>query len=168
MSRLIKEVHYFISDDKEHDTLYVQHCFMLLWEHMKQLGYFPFQHIVKSMVLCGSIPIFDFLHSPTFKLLIDLELFCFRPWERGSGCCRSIMQARNPQGTSEARWIKASECSWGGVILEGTGKETSCFTYQKLWRRFIGNLKLVTSTSLVIIVVTQSRAAEACIKWDQC
>jgi hypothetical protein len=29
-------------------------------------------------------------------------------------------------------------------------------------------LKLVISTSLVIIVVTQSRAAEACIKWDQC
>lgn len=46
MSRLIKEVHYFISNDNEHDTLNVQHCFMLLWEHMKQLGYFPFQHIV--------------------------------------------------------------------------------------------------------------------------
>jgi hypothetical protein len=48
MSRLIKEVDYFISDDKDNDTLHVQHCFMLLWEHMKQLGYFPFQHIVLS------------------------------------------------------------------------------------------------------------------------
>ena len=28
-SRLIKDVHYFVSNDTSHDTLYVQHAFML-------------------------------------------------------------------------------------------------------------------------------------------
>ena len=32
---LLKEIHYYVSDDKIHDSLYVQHAFMLNWEHMK-------------------------------------------------------------------------------------------------------------------------------------
>jgi hypothetical protein len=47
-SKLLKEVHYFISDDKEHDMLYVQHCFMFFWEHTKQLGCFPLEHFIWS------------------------------------------------------------------------------------------------------------------------
>jgi len=47
-SKLFKEIHYLISDDKEHDTLYVQHCFMFFWEHTKQLGCFPLEHFIWS------------------------------------------------------------------------------------------------------------------------
>jgi hypothetical protein len=122
------------------------------------------------LVLCGLILIFDFLHSPTFMLLIDLELFCFWPWEGEIGWCRSIMQVRNSKGTSEAKWIKALECSWGGVILERTSRKTSCFTYQcqkNYEEGFLGTWNW-WSTNLVVIVITQSRAIEACIMWDQC
>jgi hypothetical protein len=29
--KIIKEKHFYILDDKEHDTLFVQHCFMMHW-----------------------------------------------------------------------------------------------------------------------------------------
>ena len=29
--RIIKEQYYWISDDSEHDTLFVQHCFRIHW-----------------------------------------------------------------------------------------------------------------------------------------
>jgi hypothetical protein len=29
--KVIKDAHFYISDDKEHDTLFVQHCFLLHW-----------------------------------------------------------------------------------------------------------------------------------------
>jgi hypothetical protein len=32
-SGLIKEIHYFVLDDMNHDTLFVQHVFMLHWSH---------------------------------------------------------------------------------------------------------------------------------------
>jgi hypothetical protein len=47
-SRLLKDVHYFVSNDTSHDTLYVQHSFMLLWEFLKGQGCFPSHHIVWS------------------------------------------------------------------------------------------------------------------------
>jgi hypothetical protein len=31
-SRIVKEVHYYISDKKEHDTLFVQNAFKLNWQ----------------------------------------------------------------------------------------------------------------------------------------
>jgi hypothetical protein len=31
-SNILKEVHYYILDEKKHDTLYVQHAFKLNWE----------------------------------------------------------------------------------------------------------------------------------------
>ena len=33
-----KVIHFFISDDKQHDTLFVQHCFTLHWQWLKNLG----------------------------------------------------------------------------------------------------------------------------------
>jgi hypothetical protein len=45
-SRLLKDVHYFVSDDTSPDTLYLQHAFMLQWEFLIGQGYYPTHHIV--------------------------------------------------------------------------------------------------------------------------
>ena len=45
---LLKEIHYYLSDDRTHDSLYVQHCLMLNWEHVKEQGFTPINHIVWS------------------------------------------------------------------------------------------------------------------------
>jgi hypothetical protein len=45
-SRVVKEVHYYVSDDIMHDTLFVQHAFMLHWHHLKHEGSFPKVHYV--------------------------------------------------------------------------------------------------------------------------
>jgi hypothetical protein len=47
-SRLLKDVHYFVSDDTSHDTMYVQHAFMLQWGFLRAQGCFPTHHIVWS------------------------------------------------------------------------------------------------------------------------
>jgi hypothetical protein len=33
-SPLFKEIHYYVSDDTSHDSLFVQHAFMLHWEFL--------------------------------------------------------------------------------------------------------------------------------------
>jgi hypothetical protein len=45
-SKLLKDIHYFISDEKLHDTAYVQYSFMLHWDHLKGQGCFPKHHVV--------------------------------------------------------------------------------------------------------------------------
>jgi hypothetical protein len=30
-SRILKEVHYYVSNEKEHDTFFIQHAFKLHW-----------------------------------------------------------------------------------------------------------------------------------------
>jgi hypothetical protein len=45
---LLKEFHYYVSDDKTHDSLFVQHCFMLNWDDVKSQGFMPENHIVWS------------------------------------------------------------------------------------------------------------------------
>jgi hypothetical protein len=45
---LKKEVHYYISDDRTHDSLFVQHCFLLNWQHVVEGGFTPRNHIVWS------------------------------------------------------------------------------------------------------------------------
>ncbi len=37
---ILKEVHYYISDEKEHDTLYVQHAFKLNGKFLRDKGCF--------------------------------------------------------------------------------------------------------------------------------
>jgi hypothetical protein len=44
-SSLIKEVHYFVLYDTSHDTLFVQHVFMLHWSHLQSQGCIPSNHI---------------------------------------------------------------------------------------------------------------------------
>jgi len=45
---LLKEVYYYVSNDKQHDSLYVQHAFMLNWNHMRDDGFQPTNHVVWS------------------------------------------------------------------------------------------------------------------------
>jgi hypothetical protein len=46
--RIIKESHFWISDDKDHDTLFVQHCFMEHWKWLVDKGVSPKEHWVSS------------------------------------------------------------------------------------------------------------------------
>jgi hypothetical protein len=39
-SRILKDIHYYIYDEKEHDTFFVQHAFKLQWLFMKERGFF--------------------------------------------------------------------------------------------------------------------------------
>lgn len=43
---IFKEVHYYVFDDINHDSFFVQHAFMLHWNHLQGQGYTPKQHIV--------------------------------------------------------------------------------------------------------------------------
>ncbi len=45
---LIKEVQYIVSDDTNHDTLFVQHAFMFHWSHLQNQGCTPSNNIVWS------------------------------------------------------------------------------------------------------------------------
>lgn len=45
---IIKHSHYYISDDKDHDSLFVQHCLMLHWEWLLGSGFEPKEHWVYS------------------------------------------------------------------------------------------------------------------------
>ncbi|KAG0631145.1 hypothetical protein M758_1G230800 [Ceratodon purpureus] len=46
--RLSTEYHYYISDDRVHDSLFVQHCLMLHWSALVAAGKIPSRHIVWS------------------------------------------------------------------------------------------------------------------------
>lgn len=48
MPQLIRETHYWISDDKTHDTLFVQHCLLRHWRWLESRGCRPESHIVFS------------------------------------------------------------------------------------------------------------------------
>ena len=45
---LLKEIHYYVCDDKTHDSLFVQHYFRLNWSHISSQGFRPTNHIVWS------------------------------------------------------------------------------------------------------------------------
>ena len=42
---VIKEYHFYVSDDREHDTLFVQHCFGLIYDSLKNNGTCHLQNI---------------------------------------------------------------------------------------------------------------------------
>lgn len=46
--RLRTEYHYYISDDRVHDSLFVQHCLVLHWRSLVAAGNIPGRHIVWS------------------------------------------------------------------------------------------------------------------------
>jgi hypothetical protein len=47
-NRMIKEGHFYISDDKSHDTLFVQHYLIEHWKWLADRGFKPREHIVFS------------------------------------------------------------------------------------------------------------------------
>lgn len=46
--KIIKEYHYYVSNDKYHDILFVQHYFELQWGYLQALGVYPIKHWVWS------------------------------------------------------------------------------------------------------------------------
>ena len=45
---VIKEYHFYVSDDHEHDTLFVQHCFGLIYDSFKNNGVSFTEHWIWS------------------------------------------------------------------------------------------------------------------------
>lgn len=45
---LIKHTHYYISDDKKHDSLFVQHCLLGHWDWVLSTSFRPTEHWVYS------------------------------------------------------------------------------------------------------------------------
>jgi hypothetical protein len=43
---MIKESHFYVDDNKEHDTFFVQHCLLLHWEWSAGQGVKPQEHWV--------------------------------------------------------------------------------------------------------------------------
>ena len=41
---VIKEYHFYVSDDRERDTLFVQHCFGLIYDSLKKNGVSFIEH----------------------------------------------------------------------------------------------------------------------------
>ena len=48
VGEVVKTIHFFVSNEKVHDTLFVQHCFMLHNDWLEQEGVTPKQHWVWS------------------------------------------------------------------------------------------------------------------------
>jgi hypothetical protein len=123
------------------------------------------------MVFCGSIPIYDFFCSLTFRLPNDLELFCILPWEGGSGWCRSTMQMRNSQKSkwSQMDWNFKIHMKWYHIWRH---KQPNIMLHTTmlggLWIKFYRKSKLVTLVSPMVTFVAPQVAVEACIKYNQC
>jgi hypothetical protein len=45
---IMKQTHFYISDDKDHDSAYVQHCLLLHWDWLEDSGFIPDEHWVYS------------------------------------------------------------------------------------------------------------------------
>jgi hypothetical protein len=80
----LKEIHYYIFDDRTYDSLYVQHCFMLNWEHVRNEGFSPINHIIWSDGCSGQ---FESSHAwyfvsryPNFTSSATLREGCQMSW----------------------------------------------------------------------------------------
>jgi hypothetical protein len=47
-SQVLKEVHYYVSNDNNHEMFFVQHAFKLHWKFLKTRSCFPSLHVVWS------------------------------------------------------------------------------------------------------------------------
>jgi hypothetical protein len=50
---ILKEYHFYISDDHCHDLAYVQHCFQLFYNHLKEKNIHMDQHWILLDVCAG-------------------------------------------------------------------------------------------------------------------
>jgi hypothetical protein len=48
VERIVKESHFYVSDDKKHDTLFVQHCLNMHWKWLDEQGVTLKDHIIFS------------------------------------------------------------------------------------------------------------------------
>jgi hypothetical protein len=48
VERILKESHFYVSDDKKHDTLFVQHCLNMHWKWLDEQGVTLKDHIIFS------------------------------------------------------------------------------------------------------------------------
>jgi hypothetical protein len=51
--KIIKEYHYYVLDDKNHNTLFVQHCFKIQWGYLQALNVYPTEHKVWNGACTG-------------------------------------------------------------------------------------------------------------------
>jgi hypothetical protein len=47
-SKTVMKYHFYISDDKKHDSYFVQHCLMLHWKSLVASGFIPRNHWIWS------------------------------------------------------------------------------------------------------------------------
>jgi hypothetical protein len=85
--QVLKEVHYYISDDKTHDSLFVQHIFTIDWGYMKNKGCFPKQHLVWSDGCLQNSNVLE--HGTLWPIIHDL-LFLTKDY-KVSKCARIIL-----------------------------------------------------------------------------
>lgn len=52
-SKILKDIHYYICDEKDHDTIYVQHASRLQWQFMQERRFFTEHHVVWSNGCAG-------------------------------------------------------------------------------------------------------------------
>ncbi len=104
-SQVLKEVHYYISDDKTHDNLFVQHAFTLHLGYMKSKGCFPKQ-------------------QPTWSDGCFAQFKCVRTW---------YFVAHYPQLTICDQRLKGVQMSWnyfasnhGKGKVDGAGALLKC------------------------------------------
>jgi hypothetical protein len=45
---VLKESHFYVSDDRRHDSFFVQHCLLVHWRWLQEKGFTPVEHIVWS------------------------------------------------------------------------------------------------------------------------
>ena len=90
-SKLLTEYHFYVSDDKTHDNLFVQYCFGLHWLFLRESGHaLPVEHIVfsdgcASQFKCARSPFFV-TRYPTLTRSPQLPNGCAMQWNHfGSG-----------------------------------------------------------------------------------
>ena len=47
-SKTLVKYHFYISDDRKHDSYFVQHCLMLHWDSLEESGFKPKNHWIWS------------------------------------------------------------------------------------------------------------------------
>ena len=60
---ILKESHFYISDDRTHDIHYVQHCFKLFYDHVIAMDIPFYCHFIGQMVVLDSSKMHVYLNG---------------------------------------------------------------------------------------------------------
>ena len=123
---LLKEVHYYVSDDKVHDSLYVQHCFLMHWNFMKDLGFTPKNHIVWSDGCSGqfkSARVWYFISRYPSLTVTDGVL------SEDVNCCGIILRLAMEKG----RWMVQVPFAKGKCVKSSSKLEGGPSKMQSRW-----------------------------------